>query len=63
MKIMRESKKLVIDVPFITPLAFPLMVNRMREKLTSEKLSDRISKLIASLENAAEKEDFVKLHP
>jgi ATP-dependent Lhr-like helicase len=58
MKRMRESRKSIIDVPFITPMAFPLMVNRMREKLTSEKLSDRIAKLIANLENAAEKEDF-----
>lgn len=58
MKRMRESRKSIINVPFITPMAFPLMVNRMREKLTSEKLSDRIAKLIAKLENAAEKEDF-----
>ncbi len=58
MKRMRESRKSIIDVPFITPMAFPLMVNRMREKLTNEKLSDRIAKLIANLENAAEKEDF-----
>lgn len=58
MKRMRESRKSIIDVPFITPMAFPLMVNRMREKLTSEKLSDRVAKLIANLENAAEKEDF-----
>lgn len=58
MKRMRESRKSIIDVPFITPMAFPLMVNRMREKLTSEKLSDRIAKLIAKLENAAEKEIF-----
>lgn len=27
------------------PLAFPIMVDRLREKLTSEKLADRIKKL------------------
>lgn len=52
---MRESKKTVLEIPYITPMAFPLMVNRMREKLTSEKLSDRIARMIASLENAADK--------
>jgi ATP-dependent Lhr-like helicase len=32
-----------------TPFAFPLMVDRMREKLTSEKLEDRIRKLQVEL--------------
>ncbi len=52
---MRASRKKVIEIPYITPMAFPLMVNRMREKISSEKLSDRIARMIASLENAAEK--------
>jgi len=37
-----------------TPLAFPLMVDRLRERLTSEKLSDRIQRMQQVLERAAE---------
>ena len=36
-----------------TPMAFPLLVARLREKLSSEKLSDRIKKLQLQLETAA----------
>lgn len=46
----------VIDVKRPTPFAFPLMIERVRGTLTSEKLSDRILKLQTSLERAAEKE-------
>jgi ATP-dependent helicase Lhr and Lhr-like helicase len=33
-----------------TPFAFPLMVERLREKLSTEKLSDRIARMIAEVE-------------
>ncbi|MEO6271407.1 MAG: ligase-associated DNA damage response DEXH box helicase [Lautropia sp.] len=36
-----------------TPLAFPLMVERMREKLSTEKLSDRVARMVRQLEAAA----------
>ncbi len=36
-----------------TPFAFPLMIERLREKLSTEKLSDRISRMVAQLEKAA----------
>jgi ATP-dependent Lhr-like helicase len=35
-----------------TPLAFPLIVARLREKLSSEKLSDRIARMTMQLESA-----------
>ena len=35
-----------------TPFAFPIMVDRLREKMTSEKLSDRIAKMKLELEKA-----------
>lgn len=38
-----------------TPLAFPLIVARLREKLSSEKLSDRIARMTFQLESAAGK--------
>jgi ATP-dependent Lhr-like helicase len=37
----------------ITPFAFPIMADRLRQKLTNEKLSDRILRLKKSLEKAA----------
>jgi ATP-dependent Lhr-like helicase len=39
-----------IDRP--TPFAMPLMVERLRETLTNEKLSDRVARLVAELEAA-----------
>lgn len=36
-----------------TPFAFPLLVERFRESLSSEKLADRIRRMVAELEQAA----------
>ncbi|WAC71335.1 ligase-associated DNA damage response DEXH box helicase [Roseateles sp. SL47] len=36
-----------------TPLAFPLMVERFREKLTNESLADRIARMVSALERSA----------
>lgn len=36
-----------------TPLAFPLLVERLRESLSSEKLADRIARMVRDLEKAA----------
>jgi ATP-dependent Lhr-like helicase len=44
----------VAAVPRATPFAFPLMVERLREKLSTEKLSDRIARMLRALEKAAE---------
>ena len=39
-------QKIIITTPELpTPFAFPIMVDRTREKLTSEKLEDRIKKM------------------
>ena len=43
----------VHQVKRATPLAFPLMVERFRESLTSEKLADRIRRMVAELDKAA----------
>lgn len=37
-----------------TPFAFPLMVQRLRERLSSEKLSDRVARMVQDLERAAQ---------
>ncbi|MFX4899070.1 hypothetical protein ABTB86_19735, partial [Acinetobacter baumannii] len=36
------------------PFAFPLMVERFREKLTNEHLADRIARMLAQLHEAAD---------
>jgi ATP-dependent Lhr-like helicase len=36
-----------------TPFAFPLIVGRMREKVSTEKLADRVGRMLAELEKAA----------
>lgn len=36
-----------------TPLAFPLMVERFREKLTNESLGERIARMVSELEHTA----------
>ena len=44
-----QSQKILIMCPEKpTPLAFPIMVDRFREKLTSEKLEERIKKMQVS---------------
>lgn len=46
-----SSKKVVLTHPKkFTPFAFPIMVDRMRETLTTEKLEDRIKKMRLEVE-------------
>ncbi|MES2883525.1 MAG: ligase-associated DNA damage response DEXH box helicase [Pseudomonadota bacterium] len=42
-----------------TPFAFPLLVERLRESASTEKLADRIARLVADLEKAAGGEAYV----
>ena len=43
-----QSQKLIISKPEKpTPLSFPLLVDRLREKMSSEQLEDRIKRMIA----------------
>jgi ATP-dependent helicase Lhr and Lhr-like helicase len=45
-----DSSVCLIDVDRPTPLAFPLLVDRTREKISSEKLADRVRRMAAQLE-------------
>jgi len=36
-----------------SPLAFPLMVERLRERLSNESLAERIARMVADLEAGA----------
>ncbi|MES2734499.1 MAG: ligase-associated DNA damage response DEXH box helicase [Bacteroidota bacterium] len=42
---MQNQRWLLKNPPYPTPLAFPLMIERLRETLSSEKLEDRIAKM------------------
>jgi ATP-dependent Lhr-like helicase len=47
-----HHQKIIITEPDKpTPFAFPIMVDRMREKLTSEKLEDRIRKMMVKFDD------------
>ena len=47
------AQLLVREVKRPTPFAFPLIIDRMRETLSSEKLADRVRKMTLQLEKAA----------
>ena len=54
---LRHLSTLELDVHLIerpTPLAFPLLVERMRESMSSEKLSARIARMVKDLEKVAD---------
>jgi len=51
---MRASRLQWQPLARATPLSFPLMVERLREKLSSEKLADRVARMLADLEKAAD---------
>ena len=50
---MRAQRLVAVALARPSPLAFPLMVERFREKLTNESLSDRIARMVADLEGRA----------
>jgi ATP-dependent Lhr-like helicase len=53
---MSSNQIICRDVQRFSPLGFPLVVERLRERLSSEKLADRVRRMQDSLEKAAAKE-------
>jgi len=53
-KRMKNQKIVLMFPPKPTPFAFPIMADRLREKLTTEKLIDRITKMQLQLEKYAD---------
>ncbi len=45
------QKKVLVELSKPTPLSFPIMVDRLREKISSESLADRISKMTLANED------------
>ena len=50
---MRAARHCIARPPSMTPFAFPLLVARLRERLSSEQLSERVARMVALLEKAA----------
>jgi len=50
---MQRQRLQVVALQRPTPLSFPLMVERFREKLSNEPLAERIARMVAELEQAA----------
>ena len=53
LKRLSESRVMVTGPERFTPLAFPLLVDRTRNKLSSESLADRVKRMQVALERAA----------
>ena len=51
-----KSEIVITSPPKITPLSFSLLVDKLRERLSSESLAERIARLQAQLEKAADEE-------
>ena len=51
---LRTAQVLLTDCRRPTPLAFPLLVDRLRERVSSEKLADRVKRMTLQLERAAD---------
>ncbi len=50
----RDSTVVVTSPPKTTPLAFPLLVDKLRERLSSESLAERVARLQQQLEKAVD---------
>ena len=53
MERINESQIMLEEPPRVTPLAFPLLVDKLRERVSSETLADRIARMQEQLESAA----------
>ena len=55
LKRMAAARLRLIETAHPTPLAFPILVNRLRTRISSEKLADRVRRMQVKLETAAKK--------
>ena len=53
MERINESQIMIKEPTRVTPLAFPLLVDKLRERVSSETLGDRIARMQEQLESAA----------
>ncbi len=50
---LENGRVVIMHPPRVTPLAFPLMVDKLRERLSSETLAERVARMQSVLEAAA----------
>jgi ATP-dependent helicase Lhr and Lhr-like helicase len=50
----REARLVVVDTPRVSPLAFPILVDRLGQKISTERLDVRIQRMKTQLEEAAD---------
>jgi ATP-dependent helicase Lhr and Lhr-like helicase len=50
-----RGRLVLVDTPRPTPFAFPVLTNRLREKVSSETAGDRIRRMQLALERAADR--------
>ena len=54
LKRMRSGERRIVRPTRLTPLAFPLMVERLRERVSTESLNARLERLVAEMEAATD---------
>jgi ATP-dependent Lhr-like helicase len=54
LKRMRSQRVEFVELAVPSPFALPLLVERFREKLTTEKLKDRLNRMLMDMERAAD---------
>jgi ATP-dependent Lhr-like helicase len=54
---MRAQTLRLVHAEHVTPFAFPLLAARIREKVSTEKVGDRIARMVAELERVAARGD------
>ena len=54
LKRMRSQRVEFVELAVPSPFALPLLVDRFREKLTTEKLKDRLNRMLMDMERAAD---------
>lgn len=59
----QRQRKVIKDPGKFTPFAFPILVDRLREKLTSEQLEDQIRKMTERLEHGARPGSYKTVAP
>jgi len=50
---LRARRPVSVRLERPTPFAFPLMVERLREQVSTETLADRVARMVSDLERAA----------
>jgi ATP-dependent helicase Lhr and Lhr-like helicase len=55
---LRASEVLLKHCERYTPFSFPLMVERLREKLTTEQIEDRVARMVAEIEGTSPASSF-----